>query len=377
MGALPVGPAYGTQTLAEVFRSAGAHLGVPGLADTLGFSSTLGDARHIVVVLIDGLGWNALNEYAAHAPVLASMIPDSRAISAAFPSTTPVSLATLGTGTTPGEHGIVSAGFWLPETSNVLWPLNWPERLRGDIVQPERTMFERLEAAGISTTTIAPRAYESSGLTTAALRGSRYAGADSVGERVACAAAALKQASARALTYVYWPDLDKSGHGYGVGSQAWLIDLHVVDDLVGRLRELLPSDAALVVTSDHGMVTCPTSSRVRLDEDSTYRRGVRVIAGEPRVRQIYCEDGARDDVAATWKYLLGDRAFVATADEAFDAGWYGSDVEYDDRIGDVIAVARGNTMLADPTIDKKVSELIGQHGGLADDEMLIPLLTAS
>ena len=46
----------GAVTLADVGTSAGAALGVPAMVDRLG----LGPARHVVVCLIDGLGWQVV-----------------------------------------------------------------------------------------------------------------------------------------------------------------------------------------------------------------------------------------------------------------------------------------------------------------------------
>jgi hypothetical protein len=49
--------------------------------------------------------------------------------------------------------------------------------------------------------------------------------------------------------------------------------------------------------------------------------------------------------------------------------------EYADRIGDVLAVARGNVALASPATDSIVSSLRGQHGALTSAETRVPLLS--
>lgn len=63
------------------------------------------DARSILVVLVDGLGFHNLDERKGHAPFLRSLLKqkvNSRPISTCLPSTTPVAMATFGTGTAPG-----------------------------------------------------------------------------------------------------------------------------------------------------------------------------------------------------------------------------------------------------------------------------------
>jgi hypothetical protein len=49
---------------------------------------------------------------------------------------------------------------------------------------------------------------------------------------------------------------------------------------------------------------------------------------------------------------------------------------YEDRIGDVVAVARDDWALVSDRVDRIVSSLRGQHGALTDAEVLVPLRVA-
>ena len=60
-----------------------------------------------VVLLVDGLGTEALSARAGHARQLAPLVNRGTTIGAGFPSTTAAALATLTTGTAPGQHGLV------------------------------------------------------------------------------------------------------------------------------------------------------------------------------------------------------------------------------------------------------------------------------
>ena len=72
------------------------------------------------------------------------------------------------------------------------------------------------------------------------------------------------------------------------------------------------------------------------------RNGVIALAGEPRMRHVHARPGARDDVLATWRRVLGDHAWVITGDDAVRAGLFGPIVTplARSRIGDVLAIAR-------------------------------------
>ena len=357
----------GTPSLADVAGSAAAGIGVPGFVDTLGF----GQVQHAVILLIDGLGWRLLQEHRDHAPCLTSATGGS--IASVFPTTTPSALGSLGTGMLPGGHGLVGASFLLPETEQVLSPLQWKGDPLPMAVQPEPTVFEIVARTGIAVTTIGPASYEKSGLTKAALRGPRYRAAEDVAGRVQ----GLHEATSgtgRTLTYVYWAEVDRVGHASGVGSKEWFAAIGRADALAAGLRDTLPIESAMIVTADHGMVNCPPKARIAIERHPDLVADVLTIAGEPRVRHLYLRPMYAAAVLERWRERLGDRARVLTRAEILAEGLYGpTEPEMAERIGDIVVVAQGDTSLTSDR-DARASSLIGQHGALTADEWEIPAL---
>lgn len=360
--------------LHEVAASAAAALGVRDFTDTLG----LGAPQRIVIVLLDGLGAVQLAEHRDLAPFLAAQ--HSAQLTTTFPSSTGPALGSLGTGLLPGVHGLVASLFVLPETGEVLNPLHWPDDQTGAAspiaVQPEPTVFERAARAGVAVTTIGPEQYADSGLTRAVLRGGDYTVAETVAARVS--ALQTTAAAAPSLSYLYWRDIDRAGHAYGVDSPQWRAAVRQADALCQQLADVLPSGTLMLITADHGMVDCSPASRVHIESDSLLRAGVRTVAGEPRVRQLYVEhDAHADDVAARWQDRLGERATVLLREELSAHGLVDPvDEEVAARIGDVVVIAHDDLGIASD-VDKQTSELIGQHGSLSDAERLVPLLTVT
>jgi hypothetical protein len=217
------------------------------------------------------------------------------------------------------------------------------------------------------------REFRDSGLTVAAHRGADFVGADRVGERIAAALSASAQRPS--LTYLYDGDLDWTGHRYGVASEPWLQQLVMVDAQAEQLREALPREVRLLVLADHGMVDSPKSARADVDRELELREGLLLMGGEARFRHLYCRTGAVDDVAATWRSVLGDRADVLTRDEALARGWFGAvEPQVLPRIGDVLVACRGDHAVISTVDFAYESTLVGLHGSLTADEMLIPLL---
>ena len=378
MAELPV-PAYGRASLSDLMPSVLASLGVDGVRAPL----DLPPAARVVVLLVDGLGERLLQRHADEAPFLSSL--SSRTLTSGFPSTTATSLASFGTGTAPGEHGLTGYTSWVEEVDETVGWLTWTpaagggdlrERLVPEQVQPQATAFERAQAAGVEVTVAAPAVFEGSGLTRAVLRGGAYRGTYTPGDAVATAVQGSR-AGARSLVYCYTPDLDLTGHVRGVDSDAWRSQLRLVDRFAEELAARLPADTVLHVTADHGMVDVPAEAKVDLDASEVLREGVRALAGEPRARHVHTEPGAEAEVLARWRVELGDRMWVGSRAEAVAAGLFGpvTDAAAVPRIGDVVAIATGDAAVVRWSSEARFSALIGQHGALTPDELLIPLLS--
>ncbi len=374
-------PSYGSASLADVLPGAAAALGIGvdrgGLpADPLGLTAALAGARRVAVLLVDGLGAHLLRAHADLAPTLAALASPAGDLTAPCPSTTPVSLATLGTGVPPGGHGVLGFVTAVPGEDRLLNHVQWADDPDPRDWQPRPTVFEQAAAAGLPVTAVAPYAYAGSGLTTAVYRGASYSGTVGAGDLAALVLRSLA-ATPTGLVYGYTPELDLTGHVRGVDSDSWRLQLALVDRTVEQVVAGLPDDAALLVTADHGMLDVTSSTRVDVDEEPALLDGVALLAGEPRARYVHAVPGAVDDVLDAWRGVLGDRAWVVGREEAIASGVFGAVGEgLAARIGDVVALARGRWAIIASTTELGPSRLTAYHGSLTDAEVAIPLLLA-
>ncbi len=375
-------PAYGTATLADVLPGAAVALGIPldrgdVPIDPLGLATALVGARRVAVLLVDGLGADLVRQHAHLAPTLAGLARPAGDLSAPCPSTTPVSLTTLGTGLPPGGHGVLGFVTDVPGEDRALNHTQWRDDPDPDTWAPRPTVFGRAAAAGVPATVVAPYAYTGSGLSRAAYRGATYTGTVGAGDLAALVLRALR-ATPRALVYGYFADLDLTGHVRGVDSDSWRAQLQLVDRMVEHIVAGLPGDAALLVTADHGMLDVPAGTRLDLDAVPDLDDGVRLLAGEPRARYVHAVPGAAADVLGRWQELLGERAWVVSREEAIASGIFGPvDPAVAARIGDVVALARGTWALTASAREPGPSRLTAFHGSLTATELAIPLLLAT
>jgi hypothetical protein len=378
-GPANVRPRYGQASLSDLMPAVLASLGVPGASDPLGLATdALADVRVVVVLLLDGLGYRQLPLAAPHAPGIAELAagPHSRSLTTGFPSTTPTSLASLGTGAAPGAHGLVGFFLNIPGTDRILNHIQWtddPDPLRW---QPLSTQFRAATDAGIAAHVVLNPDFRGTGLTVSAFRGSEYRAASNVDTAAAEILSLVRAASGPTVIYGYAGEVDTAGHAYGLGTPQWTRAVANVDRLVTMIRDGLPPGAALLVTADHGQINVPTDRRFDLDADPRLRTGIRLVAGESRVRYLHTVGGATADVVDAWRGVLGDAAWVVTRDEAVAAGWFGPVAEaHLQRIGDVVAACHDDyAVLAGASDPPAVTKMVAFHGSATEPEMLIPLL---
>ncbi|HEY5878387.1 MAG TPA: alkaline phosphatase family protein [Nakamurella sp.] len=355
--------------LPGVARSLGHDLGGPAVG--------LPASERVCVVLVDGLGHRLLAERARSAPFLRSLLVEDRALVAGCPSTTATSMASFGTGLPPGRHGLVGYEVMDPDRGELLNELRWHPDTDPLAWQPHPTVFESLVRRRVAVTQIGNPEFYGSGLTVAALRGAAFVGLQRLRDRVDAAADRLREPG---LVYLYWADVDSVGHVHGWRSAQWRRTVRAVDRELARLARILPAGTLLVVTADHGMVDVPHIYRLDLATRPGLWSRFRVLGGEGRFAQVYCEpgttEGAVAELAMELAEWVGDRAAVLTRSAAIDLGWFGPVADrVRGRLGDVIVAGREPFALVDSrTARPNVLALIGQHGSLTADEQLVPLL---
>lgn len=394
---LPEAPAYGANTVADIFESAGSLVAQRSLTpdqhplwgegshDHLNLAQRIKDAgynpdkyRSVCVVMVDGFGENLLRRYASYAPYLKN-VPSLGVLHSAVPSTTAASLTSFGTATPPGYHGVAGYEVRNPAKNTVMNQLSgWDKTVDPHDWQPYPTVFERYENH-TDVATVSLSKYEGTGLSEAALRGGRFIHASSPTARITMATSILSGRKP-SLVYMYWGEIDQAGHRYGVDSPEWLEQVEELNLAMRRLAERLPAHVLILLTADHGMVDIPEEGRIDYSQDVELLENIEMTAGEPRNVQLYLKDkspDAKKKVLDAWATRWGDQAWVVDVDTLYDNGYFGEYLtdEAKARIGDIIVACREPIALYDMRHYKPHAlKMVGQHGSLTEAETQIPLL---
>ena len=357
----PVLPDYGGGCVANI---------VPALLDAspprhTPLPESVIDARAVVLVVFDGLGAQQLAERPRVAPTMSDL--QAATITTVAPSTTAAALTSISTGVPPGEHGIV--GYRIRTFDGNLNILKWKTPVGETLLRHPPEQFQPLAAfSGHRPPALQNEAYRKTGFSRAYLRDARRHGFKMLSSLTVIVRRLLS--AGESFIYCYYEGLDIMGHEHGLGEH-YDAELSVCDRLLADLATVLPRGAALIATSDHGMVDC---SAGLTEIDRSVLQCAAAESGEARFRWLHAHRGRARDLRDAATEAHGDQAWVVTGEQVIDEGWLGptvSDVARE-RLGDVALVARADQAFLHSSDGS--ARMIGRHGSLTAAEMLVPLL---
>lgn len=380
-------PNYRDGSIVNLMQSILTGLDAPGAGGVHGYLADLGpeeiaDARHVVLIVIDGLGRAQLES--GPAPALRASLRGT--MTSVFPSTTASAVTTFLTGLAPVEHAVTGWFTWLPELDSIIAPLPFTTRAgRADLaglgVSPADVfigpnVFEQVRADchAVQPADLVDSSYSRVHTRGAAARG--FKGLDALVDSILDI---VRHARRRTYVSAYWPVLDTLSHKFGASSSRARRHLAKIDMHFERLRAALAgSGTLLVVTADHGFIDVRPESR--LDAGSVPGLApmlARPLCGEPRVAYCYVRDDRRADFAECAAEGLAGAARVVESASMIEDGWFGLADPHPrlrERVGDHALVMRDDYAIRDRIAGEKPFRHIGVHGGVSGAEMRVPLV---
>ncbi|MBA4399725.1 MAG: hypothetical protein C0396_07650 [Anaerolinea sp.] len=395
-GPAAVYPAYDGYSLSNLPASICQWLGQPTLSVAPlapVYLESLGKRyRHVIVVLVDGLGLHLFEPFWEQIP-WKYWLPDSllAPLTSISPSTTAAALTTLWTGAYPSEHGILGYEMWLKEYSLIAnMILHSPAAFNGDAGGLQRAGFDsanflptprlgqHLTLGGVDVFALQPAAIARSGLSTMLLTGAEVVGYRNLSDLwVTLDHLLQRQRGKSTYATVYWSDVDELSHRFGPQDERVALEFEIfsrtLQNFVSRLQKRAQSDTLLVMLADHGQISTPLNPRFELQRYPDLLADlVMAPSGENRLPYFFLRPGRADHAREFIQKIWPDEFLIVPSADALSAGLFGPGQPYartPERLGDWVLIPQGDAYM---WWANKENPLQGRHGGLSSQEMLVP-----
>lgn len=397
-------PHYAGGSIMNLPDSICAWLGAPGIGNRPlqpALHNLLeGQVRRVIVLLVDALSLHRLQRWMndGTAPVWASLAHRGALapLTSITPSTTSSALTSLWTGCSPAEHGIPGYEIWLREYGVVASMIyHSPISFQNDIGSLERAGFKpeefmnlptlgtQLSAHGIKAYALQHRSIINSGLSQMFFKDVDVRGYHTLGDLFINLRHLVEDhPKERQYIWVYTGDIDTLSHYYGPDderTEAAFSSLSYAFEqfFIKRLSPAGRRGTALVLTADHGQVTTPYVQNYELSSHPELARRLHILpTGENRMMYLYQRPGQIEAVREYFQQAFPNQFTFIDPSSAVEQGLFGAGNPHPhllERLGDQMVAARGKAYLW--WADKK-NYLTGRHGGLTEEEMVVPFLAA-
>lgn len=364
------------------------------------------EQQKVILFLVDGFGYRQWLRYQDRQPFLqrstkhATLAP----LTAVFPSTTSATLTTVHSGLTPQEHGLLEWLIYDERVGELIYTLPFDtlqQRGRDSLaaagVSPKvlfdgRTIHQELQSAQIPSFTFTRNWYAHSAYSKLIHAGSTMNAFKDLPDLFQRLRATLQSVEGPAYCYVYWGGIDNAAHEFGPHSKEYLTALDeffalLQTEFIEQLDERTRRESVLLMTADHGQVNIHPEQTIFLNEHPRVvenlrldQTGNRIMPwGSPRDVYLAVQPGKRDEVITYLQDMLGDKALVMTTEQALADGLFGRGQlhpSFRGRIGDILILPYGEETVWYEHVPGKKFQLRGMHGGLHEEEMLVPFMIA-
>jgi predicted AlkP superfamily pyrophosphatase or phosphodiesterase len=349
--------------------------------------------EHIVFLLADGLRFDFFREALTRQPWADFAAPGLLSpLTSITPSTTSAALTTLWTGSHPSEHGILGYEVWLREygvIANMI--LHSAFTFAGDIGGLKRAGFDpttflpvptlgpHLKQHGIESYAIQHSAIAHSGLSKMLFPDVNILPYRSNADLLVNLQQLLeKRKGQRTYAYVYWELIDSLSHLYGPDDIRNTLEFDLFSQgLIQTLRTIQKQSngkTLFILTADHGHIHTPILDHYDLTKRPEINQHLTMVpTGENRLPYLFPRTGHEDELLSLINKVYGDDFLPIRSADAIQQGLFGNGTHHPmlaDRLGDWILIPQNDAYLW--WWWQKENPLLGRHGGLSPQEMLVP-----
>lgn len=379
-------PEYQRRSILNLISSIGITLGYRSKYKPLRLldSSDLKDAKNIVLIIIDGLGYEFLMKN-GKGTIFNENIKGK--MTTTFPSSTSAAIPSLMTGLSSQEHGMTGWYMYLKELGSSVIPLPFTPRLNNELKLGKLIDISKIFNIKPFVNNINAKPYLVQGneilnsyFTIVAAGKSKRIGYNTMEGFFRAIKKIIFSNSRRKYIYAYYPEHDSLCHKYGSTNKKILNHFKKLNKkLVSFLKSIEGTNTILIITSDHGIIDVPASKRIKLDDHPKLRETLILpLCGEHRFAYCYVKPSKEKEFVKYVKTKLKHCCNLYKSEDLLRRGYFGLfeiHERFRERIGDYVLIMKDNWGIYDKLVyQKKYSYHIGDHGGLSKEELYVPLI---
>ena len=355
--------------------------------------------ERVIFVFTDAFGWKFFEQFHEQSHLLQRFSEEGLVakLTSQFPSTTAAHVTGFNTGMTPSETGIYEWFIYEPLVDDIISPIPFSLQresgrenlhslgIKPDEILPTTNIHQFLTKQGIGSYYYGDRHYTPSSYCNAIYTGtteiipfpSFKAGVSTLLERIP---------KAKGLHYIYADQFDKYMHKYGPDSeQAGEVGTEILRE-VERLATGAPKKTLLMMSADHGMMEISPETTIYLDEEIPELKkhilhnanGDELApAGSARDLFLHVKKDSVSHVVNTINKRFGDKLIAYDTQSLIEQELFGTGApskRFLERVADVTVLTHDKQSVWWSANGAMRNKFFGQHGGLAQEEMEIPLL---
>ncbi|MDP2736387.1 MAG: alkaline phosphatase family protein [bacterium] len=341
-------------------------------------------SKNIVLIVIDGLGYEYLVKYGKHSFLYKNL---KGKMTSVFPATTASAMTAYSTGLAPAQHGLTGWFMYLKEIGAISVILPFTTRSggfnleKGNIkfkdIYNARSFFQGLKATSIS---IKHNDYIDSEYNRLVEKGAKKLSFLNLNGFFKQINKALRVNKRRKFVFAYWGKFDSLCHRKGTNSKEVKRHFIQLDKRIKFLAESLKNkNTTIIVSADHGLINTKEKDKVIKLED--YPKFLETLAmplsGEPRAVYCYVRPDKIKQFENYVKTEFNKCCEMHKSEDLIKKNYFGlfkPDKKLKDRIGDYILIMKENYIMKDLVLGEKRNIYIGNHGGVSEEEMFVPLV---
>ncbi len=399
-------PMYDGYSLPNVPNTALDILGAGPVSKTLDSAITdnieLSGIKKVVVLLADGLGYRMFKEVYKELDFLGGIAKNGifSPITSGFPSTTAASITTMNTGLTPQEHALHE---WVVYFKEAKAPINTlpftsvydDSALKGKInpriLYKGPTLYHAFKKAKIPAYIILDKQLINSPYNSLFKEGQTSVEYVKNSDLAIRLRKTLESEKKRSYFYTYLSSIDTITHAYGPGTEESIAEISAVSASLstglGATERQTAKETLVILTADHGHTKLDPKKIVYLNKDKTLgdfyaegQNGKKIPpTGSPRDVFLHITENKLSQAMDHVQEEYGGIAKIMKTSDAIKAGLFGSRIpsrKFIERAGNMLMLPYANKGIWYKHTKDSEFKMLGVHGGLSRDELLIAFAAA-